>query len=371
VISFSNGTNQTAIFDNFTLNAPSGDLISADPSTSTVVFNTATADAGTNPLLDAAGAGTVATLTANASTLTGSIQTGAGSTSNLNLLNGSTWNLTAPSNVSNLAVTNSVVVFAPPGAGGGFKTLTVGNYVGSGATIVMNAALGGSTSAADLIVVNGGSATGTTVLSIKNVGAGGGQTSGNGIPLVVARNGGTIAPDAFALANSPVVGGFRYTLNETNGDWFLVSAPAPTQGQVQSSVTTVAKAQQAQAVTGLELRLGLRLDRLARLRPAGPLDFVAAADPDRRSLLQPVERAGHFGLRRSHRRRVAGVRSLQLGIEPPLLPGRRRDHALRERPHGAELPQRLDTGGRLLDRSRPQPLAVRPRRMAFASNADR
>ena len=44
-------------------------------------------------------------------------------------------------------MTNSIVVFAPPGSGSGFKTLTVTNYVGSGANITMNAALGGSNSA--------------------------------------------------------------------------------------------------------------------------------------------------------------------------------------------------------------------------------
>ena len=69
--------------------------------------------------------------------------------------------MTGPSTVTNLAVTNSIVVFAPPSAGGGFKTLTVTNYVGSGANITMNAALGGSTQASDQIVVNGGSATGS------------------------------------------------------------------------------------------------------------------------------------------------------------------------------------------------------------------
>ena len=65
--------------------------------------------------------------------------------------------------VSNLSVANSVIVFAPPNSGVGFKTLTVGNYVGSGANIIMNASLGGSGSAADQIIVNGGSATGTTL----------------------------------------------------------------------------------------------------------------------------------------------------------------------------------------------------------------
>ncbi len=151
--------------------------------------------------------------------------------------------------MTNLAVTNSVVVFAPPSAGGGFKTLTVNNYVGSGANITMNAALGGSTQASDQIIVNGGSATGLTLLTIKNVSGLGGQTSGSGVPLVVATNGGAIAPGAFALAGVPLFGGYRYMLDQSGGDLYLVSTPAPTVAGVTNSVTNVAKAQQSQIIT--------------------------------------------------------------------------------------------------------------------------
>jgi len=248
-IAFSGGTNQTATFDNFTINNQSGDLVLADPSVSTVNFNNTTANAGTNYLLYATGAGTAVTMNANASALTGAIQTIPGATSNVNLANGTTWNLTGPSTVTNLSVTNSVVVFAPPSSGQAFKTLTVTNYVGAGANITMNATLGGSNSASDEIIVNGGKTTGTTALTVKNVGGLGGQTTGSGIPLVTTTNGGTVAPGAFDLANTPVVGGFKYSLDETNGEWYLVSSATTTQAQVQSSINTVAKAQQNQIIT--------------------------------------------------------------------------------------------------------------------------
>ena len=52
--------------------------------------------------------------------------------------------MTGSSTVTNLSVANSMIVFAPPGSGAGFKTLTVTNYVGSGANITLNTALGGS-----------------------------------------------------------------------------------------------------------------------------------------------------------------------------------------------------------------------------------
>ena len=148
-----------------------------------------------------------------------------------------------------LAVSNSAIVFAPPGAGG-FKTLTVGNYVGAGANITLNTALGGSSSPTDQIVVNGGTATGLTYLTIRNAGGLGAQTTGSGIPVVVTTNGGTTAPNAFALANpSLVVGDYRYSLVDPGGDWYLVSQPTPTlRSRSKSSVNAVAKAQLGQIV---------------------------------------------------------------------------------------------------------------------------
>jgi fibronectin-binding autotransporter adhesin len=247
-IEFLGGTDQTATFDGFDISTQSGDIVFADPSMATITFNNSTVDAATGYLLDATG-GSVITFNASASTLTGAMATDAVSTSNVNLTNGTVWNLTGPSNVTSLAVTNSAIVFAPPGTGGGFKTLTVNNYVGSGADIILNTALGGSSSPTDRIVVSGGSATGQTVLTIRNAGGVGGLTTGAGIPIVITTNGGTTASDAFALSSTPVLNGFRYTLVDPGGDWYLVSSPTTTQAQVQNSINAVAKAQQNQMVT--------------------------------------------------------------------------------------------------------------------------
>ena len=87
------------------------------------------------------------------------------------------------------------------------------------------------------------------MLTIKNVGGGGGATTGAGIPIVVATNGGTISSDAFSLASTPVVGAFKYTLDQTNQSWYLVSSPVATVGQIADSINTVAKAQQTQIIT--------------------------------------------------------------------------------------------------------------------------
>jgi fibronectin-binding autotransporter adhesin len=247
-IDFLGGTNQTATFDNFGIANQTGNLIFADPSVSTINFNNTTANAGLNNLLDATN-GSMITLNANASTLTGAIQTDSTSTTTVNLTSGSVWTMTGSSAVSNLAVANSAIVFAPPGSGVGFKTLTVGNYVGTGANLTMNTVLGGTGSASDELVINGGKATGTTLLTIHNVGGVGAQTTGNGIPVVIVANGGTTASNAFALANTPVVGGFRYSLEDINNDWNLVSSPTSTQNDIANSVTNIAKSQQQQIIT--------------------------------------------------------------------------------------------------------------------------
>ena len=104
-IEFLGGTNQTATFDSFDFSTQTGDIVFADPSIATVTFNNSTLNAGTCYLLDATG-GSAITFNASASTLTGAMATDAVSKSNVNLTNGTTWNLTGPSNVSSLAVTN-------------------------------------------------------------------------------------------------------------------------------------------------------------------------------------------------------------------------------------------------------------------------
>ena len=159
--------------------------------------------------------------------------------------------MTGSSVVSNLAVANSAIVFAPPGSGAAFKTLTVGNYVGTGASLTMNAVLGGTGSASDQLVINGGKASGSTLLTINNVGGVGAQTTGNGIPIIAVTNGGTTASNAFALANSPVVGGYKYSLEDINNDWYLVSSPTTTQAEIVNPLADLARSQQQQSVTNL------------------------------------------------------------------------------------------------------------------------
>ena len=125
-------------------------------------------------------------------------------------------------------VNNAGMIFTN-GAGPG-TTLTVANYAGAGGNIVFNTFLGADNSPSDRLVVNGGTATGTTTLTIHNTMGPGEPTTANGILVVNAINGATTAPGAFTLAPGELRAGvFDYRLFQagiTGGDpnsWFLRS----------------------------------------------------------------------------------------------------------------------------------------------------
>ena len=247
VVQFLNGANQSASFVGYTINSASGDFAFADPSTSTLNFTNTSLNAAGGHLVNAT-AGSTVTLNASGSTLVGAIATDATSTTHVNLSNASSLTLTGPSTITNLDIANSVLGFSAP-TNGGFHTLTVTNFTGSGGALTLNAALGGPTPGADQIIVNGGRATGTTLLTISPVGGFAGPTSGAGVPLVVATNGGAIAPGAFALARPLVVNGFAYSLKEQAGGDFLVSNTTQTAAQATASLASLSQTRQTQTIT--------------------------------------------------------------------------------------------------------------------------
>ena len=167
----------------------------------------------------------LANITVDGSTVTGSAFTAVGSVSNVVLRNNSRWNMTGNSNLTNLTNDPSLIQFSPP-AGGVFKTLTVVNYTGDG-TIGLNTFLGDDSSPSDQLVIDSGTATGRTGLHIANAGGPGALTTGNGIPVVVAINGGTTAAGAFGLNNVVAAGPYEYLLFRggvtpgTENNWYL------------------------------------------------------------------------------------------------------------------------------------------------------
>ena len=111
-----------------------------------------------------------------------------------------------------------------------FGTLTVNSYVGAGGTLALRTFLGTDGSPSDLLTINGGTATGSTIVRITNAGGPGAETVANGIQVVQAINGGTTAPGAFTLPGEVRAGAFDYRLfrggldpSSSPNDWFLRS----------------------------------------------------------------------------------------------------------------------------------------------------
>ncbi|KNB22872.1 hypothetical protein ACH55_23825, partial [Salmonella enterica subsp. enterica serovar Typhimurium] len=162
------------------------------------------------------GSGNTASADLSASQWTGDLQADAGNTADVALAQSSVWtgmarnatdvsidalsvwNVTGDSNATGTVANAGLVQFvARPGA---YSTLTVGNYTGiAGSRIGFNTYLGADNSPTNLLVINGGQATGTTSVIVSNTGGAGAQTVADGIRLVQVSGGGTTAASAFTL----------------------------------------------------------------------------------------------------------------------------------------------------------------------------
>ncbi|CAN7458784.1 autotransporter outer membrane beta-barrel domain-containing protein [Variovorax sp. LjRoot290] len=131
------------------------------------------------------------------------------------------------------SLTNSGTISLLGSAPGTTLTVT-GPYVGNNGTLRLGALLD-ARGPSDRLVLDGpaASASGRTTLQITNLGGLGGQTIGNGIEVVGARNGATTtaqgSKDAFSLAGSHVdAGAFEYRLYAADAggageSWYLRS----------------------------------------------------------------------------------------------------------------------------------------------------
>ncbi|MFV0626485.1 MAG: autotransporter outer membrane beta-barrel domain-containing protein [Alphaproteobacteria bacterium] len=154
------------------------------------------------------------TMNVNRSYVEGSIKTDATATSNLNLSNSAIWIMREDSNLTNLNSANSQINLKSLSTA--YNTLTVKNYVGTNSTVYMNTYLGGDSSPTDKIVIDGGSATGKTVLNITNRG-GSGEKNVDGIKVVDAQNGAIVANGSFSLYGGKLdTGGYEYKLYQGN-----------------------------------------------------------------------------------------------------------------------------------------------------------
>ncbi len=114
-------------------------------------------------------------------------------------------------------------------AGPGDSFTVRGDYVGDGGLLLLDTVLAGDDAASDRLVIDGGSASGTTGVTILNAGGTGGSTTQNGIMVVEAINGASTATGAFALNHRVAVGAFEYYLFKggvsagTGDNWYLRS----------------------------------------------------------------------------------------------------------------------------------------------------
>lgn len=190
--------------------------------------------------------------TANISLATGTQWTGtAFDVTNVTVDPTSTWTVTASSTVTQQVANAGLIQFTPPGGDptilGSYKTLTTQTYLGAGGTLGLNTFLGSDGSPSDRLVINGGLATGNSFLRVTNTTGPGALTTGNGILVVDAINGGTTVPGAFALGRPVVAGPYEYSLYRSSVDasgpenWYLrseLTPPPPGPGPTPSTPGT-------------------------------------------------------------------------------------------------------------------------------------
>ena len=139
---------------------------------------------------------------------------------------GSAWNVTGDSSATGAVSNAGVIQFLV--RQDAYSTLTVGSYAGAaGSRIGFNTYLGADNSSTNLLVIDGGQASGTTTVLVNNTGGPGAQTVADGIRLVQVTGGGGTTTDAFTLGQRVVAGAYEYQLfrggDADASDWFLRS----------------------------------------------------------------------------------------------------------------------------------------------------
>jgi outer membrane autotransporter protein len=135
-----------------------------------------------------------------------------------------------------IASMNNSGIVSLPGATAARTTLTVrGPWVGQGGALQVGLAQGAGGVVSDRLVLDGAAAvaSGRTTVQVANTGLLGAMTSGNGVEVVTALNGGTTTAhttkDAFSLAGGHVdAGAFEYRLYAADAtgageNWYLRS----------------------------------------------------------------------------------------------------------------------------------------------------
>ena len=163
--------------------------------------------------------------------LTGStVLNGAIDPTNVTLASGATWNI--PDNATVQSVVDDLshagqIHFTSTRTGKFVPaTLQVKNLNGQSGIISLRVRPDMAQNNADRLVIDGGRATGKTILNLVNAGNSGTglATTGKGIQVVEAINGATTEEGAFVQGNMLQAGAFNYTLNrDSDESWYLRS----------------------------------------------------------------------------------------------------------------------------------------------------
>ncbi|MDQ7972766.1 MAG: autotransporter-associated beta strand repeat-containing protein, partial [Rhodocyclaceae bacterium] len=124
-----------------------------------------------------------------------------------------------------LASVNNAGTVSLVGSTPGTVLTVTGPWVGNNGTLAVGTAVGNDASPTDRLVLSGAGAvaSGSTRIAITNIGGLGGQTTGNGIAVVTAENGGSIGSGAFTLATPVSAGAYDYQLNTTGTGSYLTN----------------------------------------------------------------------------------------------------------------------------------------------------
>ncbi|MDN4587396.1 autotransporter outer membrane beta-barrel domain-containing protein [Xenophilus aerolatus] len=124
-----------------------------------------------------------------------------------------------------LASVNNAGTVSLAGSTPGTVLTVTGPWVGNNGTLAVATAVGNDGSPTDRLVLSGASAvaSGSTRIAVTNIGGLGAQTTGNGIAIVTAENGGSIGAGAFTLATPVSAGAYDYRLNTTSTGSYLTN----------------------------------------------------------------------------------------------------------------------------------------------------
>ena len=150
----------------------------------------------------------------------------------------SIWTMTASSTVTQQVSNAGLIQYMPPNGDptqlASYKTLTTTNYLGAGGRIGLNTYLGDDSAPSDRLVIDGGSATGSSALAVANTTGGGALTVADGILVVDTLNAAITSASAFTLGNRVAAGAYEYALFRGGAsnpeNWYLRSTlipPAP------------------------------------------------------------------------------------------------------------------------------------------------